>query len=59
MLQNTDLQKEKKGHRAVLQTDFFCDLARDFKKKKKKGHRAADPILFAIFGALTKNKRRN
>ena len=58
MLQNTDLQKEKKGHRAVLQTDFFCDLASDLKKKKK-GHRAADPILSAIFGALTKNKRRN
>ena len=34
MLQNTDLQKEKKGHRAVLQTDFFCDLASDLKKKK-------------------------
>ena len=27
--------------------------------KKKKGHRGADPILSAIFGALTKNKRRN
>ena len=59
MLQNTDLQKEKKkDHRAVLQTDFFCDLASDLKKKKK-GHCAADPILSAIFGALTKNKRRN
>ena len=57
MLQNTDLQKEKKGHHAVQQTDFFCDLASDLKKKK--GHRGADPILSAIFGALTKNKRRN
>ena len=56
MLQNTDLQKEKKGHRAVLQTDFFCDLASDLKKKI---HCAADPILSAIFGALTKNKRQN
>ena len=33
MLQNTDFQKEKKGHRAVLQTNFFCDLASDLKKK--------------------------
>ena len=41
----------------MLQTDFFCDLASDFKKKKKIGHCAADPILSAIFGALTKNKR--
>ena len=57
MLQNTDLQKEKKGHRAVLQTDFFCDLASDLKKKK--GHRAADQILSAIFGALTKIERQN
>ena len=56
MLQNTDLRKEKKGHRAVLQTDFFCDLASDLKKKC---HRAADPILSAICEALTKNKRRN
>ena len=55
MLQNIDLQKEK-GHRAALQTDFFCDLASDLKKK---GHHAADPILSAICGALTKNKRRN
>ena len=57
MLQNNNLQKDKKGHCAVLQTDFFCDLASDLKKRK--GHRAADPILSAIFGALTKNKRRN
>ena len=55
MLQNTDFQNEKKGHRAVLQTDFFCDLASDLKKKS---HHAADPILTAIFGALTKNKRQ-
>ena len=33
MLQNTDLQKEKKGHCAMLQTDFFCDLASNLKKK--------------------------
>ena len=55
MLQNTDFQKEKEGHRALLQTNFFCDLASD----QKKSHHAADPILSAIFRALTKNKRRN
>ena len=59
MLQNTDFQKEKKGHHAVLQTNFFCDLASDLKKKKKKGHCDTDPILSAIFWALTKNKGRN
>ena len=56
MLQNTDLQKEKKGHCVVLQTDFFCDLASDLKKTC---HSAADLILSAFCGALTKNKRRN
>ena len=56
VLQNTDLQKEKKGHCGVLQTDFFCDLASDLKKTC---HRAADLILSAICGGQTKNKRRN
>ena len=56
MLQNTDLQKEKKGHCVVLQTDFSCDLASDVKKTC---HRAEDLILSAICGAITKNKRRN
>ena len=56
MLQNTDLQKEKKGHCVVMQTDFFCDLASDLKKTC---HSAADLILSAFCGALTKNIRRN